>query len=171
LSFFEKGLERAEAALTLKNNAWEAVFWWGANKGSIADIKRNTGALKTIKTIEDRMLQMQEENPDYGYSGPNRVLGKMYQKAPRFISIGSSSKAEKALKAAYEKFPNFPGNVIALAEFYDDEGRTEEAKKVLIPLVDAKTIQKGDFGLFNIERGDWERASQELLKKWGRKGE
>lgn len=168
LSFFEKGLESADAALALKSNSWEAVFWWGANKGSIADIKRNLGALKTIKTIEDKMLQMQGENPDYGYAGPNRVLGKIYQNAPRFISIGSSSKAEKALKAAYEKFPNFPGNVIALAEFYEDEGRTDEAKKLLFPLIEAKTIKTGDFGLFNVEKAAWEKMVQELLKKWGR---
>lgn len=171
MPFFEKGLAEAEAALAAKSDDWEAVFWWGANKGSIADIDRGLSALKTIKTIEEKMIEMKENQPDYGFAGPNRVLGKIYQNAPRFISVGSSSKAEKALKNAFERFPNFPGNAIALAEFYEDEGRTDDAKKILLPLIESEAIKKGDFGIFNVEKSDWEASSQELLKKWGRQSE
>lgn len=171
MPFFEKGLAEAEAALESKSDDWEAIFWWGANKGSIADIDRGLSALKTIRTIEEKMIEMKENQPDYGFAGPNRVLGKIYQNAPRFISVGSSSKAEKALKNAYERFPNFPGNVIALAEFYEDEGRTDDAKKILLPLIESDAIRKGDFGIFNVEKADWEATSQVLLKKWGRKSE
>ena len=168
VKFFEKGLEIAENALeTQTTSHWPLVFWWGANKGSIADIKRNLGALKTIKTVEEKMLQMREENPDYGFSGPNRVLGKIYHKAPRFISIGSTSKAEEALKLAYQKFPQFPGNAISLAEFYAEEGKLEEVKKIIAPFLSGDLIEKGDFGMFNAEKTGWLKTVKTLEKKLG----
>ncbi len=171
IPFFEQGEKNAENALELKNDEPVALFWWAANKGVLADIYRSLSALKTVKLIETKMLLIRDKNPDYGFLGADRILGKLYQKAPRFISIGSSSKAEECLKRAYEKFPKFPGNIIALAEFYDDDGRLEEAKKVLLPLVDSQQIQKGDYGPFNVEKQEWDKIVTALIEKWRPKGE
>lgn len=171
IPYFEKGVENSEAALQVKQEDSIALFWWAANKGVIADIKRSLSALKTIKDIEDKMVLIRSNLPEYGFAGADRVLGKIYQKAPRFISIGSTSKAEECLKRAYEKFPKFPGNIIALAEFYDEEGKREEAKKLILSLLASQEIEKGNFGLFNVEKKEWARDAAALVKKWEKKSE
>lgn len=169
--FFEQGEKNAEAALDLKADEPVALFWWIANKGTLADISRSVTALRIIKIIEDKLLLIGEKDPNYGFAGAYRVLGKIYDKAPRFISIGSSSKAEKYLKKAIEKFPDFPGNIIALAEFYDGDDQKEEAKKLILPLIASQQIQKGNYGPFNVEKAEWERIVKGLTTKWSAKSE
>ncbi|NBY18830.1 hypothetical protein EBQ74_00925 [bacterium] len=171
VSFFEQGEKNAEAALGIKADEPIALFWWIANKGTLADISRSVTALRIIKMIEDKLILISEKAPDYGYAGAYRVLGKIYDKAPRFISIGSSSKAEKYLKKAVEKFPDFPGNIIALAEFYNDDDQKDEAKKILQPLIESQQIQKGDYGPFNVEKAEWEQIVKRLTATWRAKSE
>jgi len=167
--FFEQGEKNAETALELKSDEPVALFWWVANAGTLADISRSIGALRTVKIIAEKLILISEKEPDYGFSGAYRVLGKIYEKAPRFISIGSSTKAEQYLKKAYERFPKFPGNIIALAEFYDSDDRIDEAKKILMPLVESQQIQEGDFGAFNVEKQEWLQLVNGLTKKWSDK--
>jgi tetratricopeptide (TPR) repeat protein len=169
IPYFERGQESAEKALESEPEDVSALFWWGANRGVLADIKRNLSALKAIKDIEDKLIVIRSKNPDFAFSGADRVLGKIYHKAPGFISIGSTSKAEECLKRAFEKFPKFPGNVITLAEFYEDEGKTEEAKKLILPLLASHQIQNGDYGSFNVEKWEWEKLANQLVQKWGDK--
>jgi tetratricopeptide (TPR) repeat protein len=169
IPYFEQGQQNAENALESAPEDVAALFWWGANRGVLADIKRNLSALKAIKDIEDKMILIRSKNPDFAFSGADRVLGKMYHEAPGFISIGSNSKAEECLKRAFEKFPKFPGNIITLAEFYDDQGKSDEAKKLIMPLVASREIQTGDYGPFNVEKWEWEKMANHLVEKWGAK--
>lgn len=171
IPFFEQGQERAEAAIEISKEDPSASFWWAANKGAVADLKRNMGALKTVKEVEERLKTIRLKDPLLAFSGPDRVLGKIYQKAPRFISIGSSSKAEDCFNRALEKFPKFPGNIIAMAEFYDDEGRKEEAQKLITKLMASQEIESGDYGAFNIEKDEWNLVANHLIKKWDTKSE
>ena len=58
-----------------------------------------------------------------------------------------------------------------MAEFYDDEGRKEEAQKLITKLIASQEIESGDYGAFNIEKDEWNLVANHLIKKWDTKSE
>ena len=165
IEILENGKSIAEEGLKLSAENPILEFWWTANVGAIAAVKKNLGALKTLFDLEKKLIRFRETHADYGFGAADRVLGSMYAEAPRFISIGSKSKAEECLLRAYEKFPQFPGNVLGLASFYLQQDRRAEAVKLSLKISESSFIEGGDFGIFNIERPDWNLKAQTLLKE------
>lgn len=153
---FEEGLAAAEEARELAPNDPAAIIWWAANKGAIADIKRNLAALKTIKEIEGVLLKLKAKAPAFGYAAADRALGVLYHKAPGFISIGSNKKAEKHLREAVALAPEYPGNHLALADFLEATDKPEEAAKIVSALLENAEWRSKDYGDFSPERAGWE---------------
>lgn len=157
MALYEAGLKAAEEARVLAPTHADVLVWWAANKGAIAELKKNLASLAAIRDIEKTMLIVLSQDPNYGFGAADRVLGVLYHQAPGFVSIGSNNKAEKHLKRAMEIAPDFPGNRLAMAEFLFDQGEKESARKLVMPLVEDPRWREKDFGEFSLEKKDWEK--------------
>lgn len=72
-------------------------------------------------------------DPDYEHAGPHRVLGALHLRAPGPpAGPGSHLRAIRHLEEAVRRAPDYPGNLLFLAEAYLDAGRElEEARRLL----------------------------------------
>jgi len=148
-----EGREKAEAARKVVPAEPEANFWWAANLGALARSEKNLAALGKIMQIEKTLLEIKKTAPTFGYAAADRVLGKIYAEAPRFISIGSTSEAESHFKDALRVAPEYPGNHLNWLEFLIDEERWDVARTALVA---AKAIAwDKDFGAFNPDKLTW----------------
>ena len=153
---WSEGREKAEAARKVPTSEPGATFWWAANLGALARAEKNLAALGKIVQIEKALLELKRSYPTYGYAAADRVLGKIYSQAPRFISIGSTSEAESHMKAALAAAPEYPGNHLNWLEFLVEEERWDAARTAL---AEAKRVPwDKDFGAFNPDKLGW--ASQ-----------
>ena len=131
LPLFEKGRELALAALKQSPDLLNATFWWCANQGAAADITRSLGALKQVKLMEDALIKIKYASPDFRDGGAMRVLGRMYQRAPSIISIGSMSRSKENFDALLKSYPNYPGNWLFYADFLIDSKKKSEALEAI----------------------------------------
>jgi tetratricopeptide (TPR) repeat protein len=54
----------------------------------------------------------------FDYAGPERNLGLLYLQAPGIVSIGNNRKARQYLESAAKLAPEYPENLLNLAELY-----------------------------------------------------
>jgi tetratricopeptide (TPR) repeat protein len=163
LRLFEEGRDLAESVRKVEPRNPGAILWWVANEGAIAENKKNLASLATVRHIERALKKLRSIDPDFGYAVADRALGNVYRRAPSFISIGSSRKAEQCLRKAFERAPGFPGNSLALAVFLWEEGRKDEARGLALRVASSKEYQKGNFGDFSAEREEWKLQLQQIL--------
>jgi tetratricopeptide (TPR) repeat protein len=167
LSHFEAGKRAAEQARRLSSRDPGALLWWVANEGALAAQARNLGSLISLKQIERVLKRLRDIDPDYAFGGAERALGGIYREAPRFVSIGSLSRAERNLRAAVRRAPEFPGNVLGLAEVLADREKHAEARRLLER---ARGLLHGpprDLGEFAPERPSWEKRLAALDLRLG----
>src|SRR5262249_20387598 len=103
--FFEKGMDAAKKAITVNPNDCEGHFWLGVNTALYAE---NSGMFKALGLIDDvkrEMKRTMEIKEDCDCGGPQRVLGKLYARAP-FFKGGSKSKSITYLQKSLEICPN-----------------------------------------------------------------
>lgn len=154
LKYFEDGVEFSERALRLNREDPGAKFWRISNRGSIAEMKKNLAALNEIKWMETELMSLRKAHRSYGQGASDRMLGALYMNAPRFISIGSKSKAEAYFRDLLRDFPKHPSNIGMWAKFLLLEKRTAEAEVALENLKKAMEdphVEWGDFGPDEVE--------------------
>lgn len=157
---FEEGVGLAWKARKTKPQDPGAILWWVANRGELAELRRNIVALGYIKEMETMLLELKKLDPGYRFRAADRVLGRIYQKAPSFVSIGSSAKAEAHLREAMKAPGNYPGNLIFFADFLLEKGEKKEARNLARRVVSSPALAK-----YPIEKFDWLRMAQEILKQ------
>lgn len=156
---FELGLTSAGEAKTVSHDP-KTLLWWVANQGELSSRRRNLASLKRIKEIQKMLIELKEMAPEFGYAAADRVLAKIYEAAPKVLSIGSDKKAEEHYLSALKIAPDYPGNRIMWAEFLVKEGRRAEAYKVAEGLKGSLLLE-ADYGDFCPERPSWpERLSR-----------
>lgn len=158
--YFEEGVGLAWKARKAKPKDPGAILWWVANRGELAQLKHNLVALGYVKEMETALLELKKLHPQYFFRAADRVLGRIYQKAPSFVSIGSSAKAEAHLKEAMKAPGNYPGNLIFFADFLLENGEKKEARKLARRVVSSPELAK-----YPIEKFDWIRMAQEILQQ------
>jgi tetratricopeptide (TPR) repeat protein len=137
-----------------------AILAWTATAGSLAEMDKNFAALKTIREIEATLLVLKQQDPLFESSAADRVLGRLYQKAPNFISIGSASKARRHLEAALASSPEFPGNQAYLADFLCEQGDRREARELAHKVLESKSLSQ-----YPYEADEWIAIAQRVLRK------
>lgn len=165
-------LEDREAVFRLSELGEKLTLSAGAGKDPEASyynalflgfIVRQKGlmALGRLKDVAS-MLEKAKEKPELDYSGPHRVSGMLFLKAPPWPrGLGDLDKALEDLEAAAERNPRFPQNRMFLAEALLED---EEKKKAA--------------GLLNKAEGDirvqlwgddyvriWKKYLEDLKKK------
>ncbi len=73
----------------------DVLVWWAASAGLYAKYHKNLGSLRLIKRVEKELVHAQTAHPCYGNGSIEIALQHLYEGAPRIISIGSKTKAEK----------------------------------------------------------------------------
>ncbi len=131
-------------------------FWRMATLGELAQLRKNVWSLRVIRKLEVELNGFVAEFPSHAFAGGYRRLGQLYQDAPRFISVGSTKKAEECYRRALALAPEFPGNHIALIELLKETGRGPEAEEILANLMKMKGWLDRRYGEFEPFKREWE---------------
>jgi len=129
-ALFQKGIDRAQAAINQDKNSAPAHFWLGVNYGDYGDSRGVLKSLFLIKPIREELETVLKLDPNYEGGGAYRVLGIVDYKVPGFAG-GSNKRALLNLKKALEISPNYPSNIYYLAEYYFTVGDKSKAKSEL----------------------------------------
>ena len=159
---YEEGLKLAEQSRNQKPDDPDAILWWTAHEGSLAEINKGASGLNAVTKIEAALLTLKKTHPEYGHAAADRVLGRLYQKAPSFISVGSSRRAEEHLRGALAKFPTYPGNQVFLADFLAEEGKKEEASRLALAALRSPELQS-----YPRDAHDWKQMAMSVLQRTG----
>jgi tetratricopeptide (TPR) repeat protein len=132
--YFEEGVEAAQRAISIKSNDCRGHFWLGVNYGMVADTAGMFEALGMVDKIKSAVEQAIKINKNCECGGPQRVLGKLYARAP-FFKGGSKTKAIRSLEQSLAACPNDTQSRIFLAEIYIDQNKKglaiQQLKRVL----------------------------------------
>ncbi len=131
LVFFDQGKELALGVLSASPENAEATLWWTANEGAAADLRRSLGALKRVTVMERALVKLKSSQPDFRDGAAFRILGRMYQRAPGIISVGSMSRAGEQFTQVLAKYPGYPGNHIFYADYLVAKEKKAEAQAAL----------------------------------------
>ena len=110
-----EGIAACQQSLVFTNSA-AAHYYMAMNAGQLARTEA-LGALKLVREMEREFLTAADMDPTADFGGAARGLGLLYRDAPGWpISIGNRSKARKYLERAVSLAPNYPENILNLAE-------------------------------------------------------
>lgn len=115
--YFEQAVEAAKRAIAIDPARCRGHFWLGVNYGMVAETAGMFEALGMLDQIKSAVQQAEKIDKNCECGGPQRVLGKLYSKAP-FFKGGSKSKAIRSLQESLELCPNDTQSRIFLAEIY-----------------------------------------------------
>lgn len=110
-------------------------FWLGAALGVQARERPTTG-LSALPAIEAAFKAAEAGDPSYEYAGPGRALALLYLRAPQWPSgPGDPDRGLEHAQSAVALFPDYPPNLLALAEALaatgDDPGAARAAQSAL----------------------------------------
>jgi tetratricopeptide (TPR) repeat protein len=120
-------------------------LWLAANLGGEALSHGKLHALGAIGEIEGTLLRLDQRYPDYDSAAASRALGRLYHKAPAWISVGDNKKAATYLEKALARAPEFPGNWAFAADFYDERHDCARALPLARRLVAAPRLDSYGF--------------------------
>jgi hypothetical protein len=131
----DRGLQLVkEFAVNFKDSA--DLPYWRACMTSFDVFQKDRGAaipthtFRALGEIQSDLRLAIQRNSSIHFFGPLRVMGMMHTQMPA-IAGGDKTLAQKLLKEAYQKAPNFSLNHLAYARILDVNGKTDEAMNVL----------------------------------------
>lgn len=125
-----QGIDACHQSLLLTNSA-AAHYYLGLNMGQLAQAE-TLSALRLVREMSREFTTANDLDPHFDFAGANRSLGLLYRDAPGWpVSIGSRRKAEEYLQTAAALAPNYPENILNLAESYATWGDTVNAQNQL----------------------------------------
>lgn len=123
-----EGMAACHQSLQFTNSA-AAHYYMAMNMGQLAR-SESLGALKLVRQMESEFLIVAGLNSGIDFAGPARGLGLLYRDAPGWpLSIGNRGQSRKFLENAVKLAPNYPENVLNLAESELMWGEKSEAGK------------------------------------------
>ncbi|MGD1088903.1 MAG: hypothetical protein ABR955_09300 [Verrucomicrobiota bacterium] len=126
-----QGITACRQLIARDTNAVAAHYYLGMNLGQLART-RSLGALKIIREMESEFKTAAKLDNQFDYAGPERNLGLLYRDAPGWpVSVGSHRKAHDFLKRAATLAPDYPENLLNLAESYLKWNEREDSKLAL----------------------------------------
>lgn len=126
----KKGIAACQQSLLITNTA-AAHYYLALNNGQLARAE-TIGGLKLVGEIQSEFQAARDLDASFNFAGPARGLGQLYRDAPGWpVSIGNHQKALETLETAVALAPDFPANVLVLAESDLEWNNRAKAKKEL----------------------------------------
>jgi tetratricopeptide (TPR) repeat protein len=122
-------VQAAQWCLRQAPESAECEFWLGAALGVQAREKRST-ALDALPRIEKAFLTAAQKSPEMEDAGPDRALALLYLRAPGWpAGPGDPGRGLEHARKAMKLEPDFPPNLLALAEALGATGDAEGARQ------------------------------------------
>ncbi len=115
-SLAHQGINACRLVIATDPKSAPAHYYLGMNLGELAETEF-MGALRIVREMEREFKTAASLDPQLDHAGPERCLGLLYREAPGWpASIGSNRKAKSYLHQAVEMAPDYPENILNLAE-------------------------------------------------------
>jgi tetratricopeptide (TPR) repeat protein len=162
----QQGIEACSRAIARDSNSAAAHYYLGMNLGQLARTRR-LSALGLVSQMQREFARARDLDERLDWAGPDRNLGLLYRDAPRFISIGSRTKAREHLKRAVELAPGYPENRLNLIETYLKWGEPGNARGQLAPLEELMPTARTNFvgQAWEASWADWNQRLKRVRKK------
>jgi tetratricopeptide (TPR) repeat protein len=127
---FEAGADAGRRAIKLRPNQPEGHFWLGANLGLIGEEEGLLRGLRLVDPVRSEMETVMRLDPDYEQRGAQRILARVYYRAP-FFKGGDKQRSIELLQDCLKRYPFNSFALLYLADDYISVGRRAEARKIL----------------------------------------
>jgi tetratricopeptide (TPR) repeat protein len=117
-SLAREGIASCRQSIVAKRDYAGTHYYLGMNYGQLAHAEQFWSALNLVREMEHEFKRAAELDPLFDYAGPERNLGLLYLQAPGIVSIGNHRKAREYLESAAKLAPDYPENILNLAEAY-----------------------------------------------------
>ncbi len=147
-------------------SAW-GHYYLAMDMGQLAQTKK-LGALRLVRQMEGEFTIVLGLDQKLDFAGPDRNLGLLYLEAPGWpTSIGSKAKARQHLEKAAAMSPDYPENLLNLAEAEMRWGEKNAALRELATLVGLWPAAREKFkgAEWGSSWADWEKRRQSLETK------
>ncbi len=142
LRSFSEAKSVGEQMVSKYPNDPDLAYWytvnlslWAKESGPIAAVR--SGVAETIRKVtESAAVSNRSARANPALAGVYQVLGRMHHLLPRIpflLPWPDKTLAEKYLALATRLDPANLSNPLFLAEFYRDQGRFEDARRVIVP--------------------------------------
>jgi tetratricopeptide (TPR) repeat protein len=138
--WYVRGRNAAERAVALDKENPEALFLLAAHTGQIARLQKDLGGLLVPRELQRHLSRALALNPRH--SRALHMMAMLLRKTPgplRLLLTGKASEAEKYLLAAIDADPNFSEARLDLAQYYESEGRVNQARAQAQAIVSMKS--------------------------------
>jgi tetratricopeptide (TPR) repeat protein len=128
-----RGIAACRDWLAREPKAAAAHYYLAMNVGELAQAEApSLAAYKMVHEVEREFTAAAELDVRYDFAGPARNLGELYFQAPSWpLSVGSKHKAREWLERAAALAPEYPENLLCLAEAQLQWRQLDEAAKTL----------------------------------------
>ena len=160
-----KGMDYASRVCKISPDSAGGNFWYATNMASNG---REKGILKSVSLLPEirkRVELVLKVDKFYYYGGPQRLNSRIITKAPGFLrsKFGYTIEdAEKMLKEAIARYPNFTMTHIFLADVYIEMKQTDKAKTALEKVL---SIPENSMPAFAPENRRDKKAAKARLAK------
>lgn len=132
---FEAGADAGRRAVKLRPNGVEGHFWLGVNLGLIGEEQGLIRGLRLVDPVRKEMETVMRLDPDYEQLGAQRILARLYYRAP-FFKGGDKERSIELLQDCLRRYPSDSFALLYLADDYLAVGRRAEARKILRQILD-----------------------------------
>jgi tetratricopeptide (TPR) repeat protein len=162
----QAGIDLCRRAVALDPKSAGGHYYLALNLGELASAKR-FGAIKLLHEMERELQTAATLDPKLDYAGPDRSLGLLYLEAPLFpIGIGSRDKARTHLERAVSLNPDYPENLLSLAEAYAKWAETRNLDHELRTIQEVLPVARTRFPpqTWRATWNDWDARVAKLSK-------
>ena len=167
----EPAAREAAATLAVQSAQWclriapeEAGchYWLGAALGVQAREKQST-ALDALPRIEEAFLVAAGKSPEMDEAGPDRALALLYVRAPGWpTGPGDPERGLEHARKAMKIKPEYPPNLLALAEALSASGDEEGARESYLRALD---LARGRSAAGEPDAAEWIHEAETALGK------
>ena len=135
LGAFEAGADAGQRAVKLRADRAEGHFWLGANLGLVGEEEGLLRGIRLVDPVRTEMETVMRLDPDYEQRGAQRILARLYYRAP-FFKGGDKQRSIELLQDCLRRYPNDSFTLLYLADDYLAVGRKVEAQRLLRQILD-----------------------------------
>jgi tetratricopeptide (TPR) repeat protein len=136
LEAYEQGREAASRAIQIDPKSVEAHFWYGTNTGRWGQTKGVVRSLFLLPTVREEIETVLRLDPMF--TAVYLLAGNVYYEVPSLLG-GDLDKAEEMFRKGLSQDPKFTGMRVGLAKALIKQGRTTEARRELLAVLNEKT--------------------------------